>query len=305
MFGQVRPHPHHPLAPIGSWASNLDSHTPMPQDMDDAPAVRVRDSHSTAPQATAGDAGAVELSIVVPALNEEASIGGLIEEIEQAIVASGIAAELIVVDDGSSDGMPAALQALATTRPWLRSLRQPRTMGQSAAMGAGIAHARGHYVATLDADGQNDPADLVRMLDRVRRDGIDFVQGDRSAARRDTAVKRISSRVGRLFRRVLLGDCIRDTGCSARMMRADIARQLPLQFKGMHRFMPVYARMLGAKVVEQPVHHRPRVAGESKYGMGILNRGLPGLVDCLVMRWMLRRYRQGTACAADDRGSQP
>ncbi len=266
----------------------------MPRDTDAQPGPG-----SNRPASCATGDGGIEISIVVPALNEEACIGDLVEEIERAIVGPGVEAELIVVDDGSTDRTAAILADLARARPWLRSLHHPRPLGQSAAMGAGIAAARGRFIATLDADGQNDPADLGRMLERIRCDGVDFVQGDRSAARRDTAVKRFSSRIGRLFRRVLLQDPIRDTGCSARVMRAPIARQLPLQFRGMHRFMPVYARMLGANVVEQPVHHRPRAAGKSKYGMGVLNRALPGLMDCLAVRWMLRRYRCGPARPAD------
>ncbi len=231
----------------------------------------------------------VELSIVVPALNEEANVASLVGEVQQVIIERGIAGELIVVDDGSTDGTAAVLAKLAASRPWLVVLRHDRPRGQSAAMGAGIAQSHGRWIATLDGDGQNDPADLAAMWQRARAEGVDFVQGDRSAARRDSFMRRMSSHVGRAFRRGLLGDAIRDTGCSARVMRADIARQLPLQFKGMHRFMPVYARMLGAVVVEQPVHHRPRTAGRSKYGMW--NRGLPGLIDCLAVRWMLRRYR--------------
>jgi dolichol-phosphate mannosyltransferase len=231
----------------------------------------------------------LELSIVVPALNEEANVTALVRDVERQIMDHGIAGELIVIDDGSTDRTLAVLRELAASRSWLRVLRHERPRGQSAAMGAGIAAAQGTWIAMLDADGQNDPGDLALMLQRVRAGDVDFIQGDRSAARRDTWVRRVSSRIGRTFRRALLGDTIRDTGCSARVMRAGIARQLPLQYKGMHRFMPVYARMLGAVVVEQPVRHRSRTAGRSKYGMW--NRGLPGLIDCLAVRWMLRRYR--------------
>ena len=245
-----------------------------------------------------------ELSVVVPALNEQENVGPLVAQVRQAVVDAGIDAELIVVDDGSTDGTLAELISLADEHAWLRPLHRDSSTGQSAAMHAGIQAARGRFVAMLDADLQNDPADLPRMLEPVRAGVADMVQGDRSTSRRDTVVRRVSSWVGRTTRRLLLGDTIRDTGCTARVVRASIARQFPLQFKGMHRFLPAYARMLGVRVVEMPVNHRPRVAGKAKYG--ILNRGPSGLVDCLAMRWMLRRHRDTTALppTEPDRGSK-
>ena len=234
-----------------------------------------------------------ELSIVVPALDEEDNVRPLVEQVKLAVIDTGIDAELIVVDDGSTDGTTAKLLALSAQYPWLRPLRRHRRQGQSAALHAGIHAARGRYIAMLDADLQNDPADLPALLEPVRAGRADMAQGDRSAHRRDTFVRRVSSWVGRLTRRLLLGDTIHDTGCSARVVTAAVARQYPLQFKGMHRFLPVYARMLGARVIEVPVHHRRRAAGHTKYG--VLNRGPSGLIDCLAVRWMLRRYRATAA----------
>jgi hypothetical protein len=127
------------------------------------------------------------------------------------------------------------------------------------------------------------------MLEKIRGGEYDMAQGDRSANRRDNAIRRMSSWVGRTARGTILGDKIRDTGCTTRVLKTSIAKQFPLMFKGMHRFMPVYARMLGARIVEMPVHHRPRVAGVAKYG--VLNRGFVGLIDCFAMRWMLKRHR--------------
>jgi dolichol-phosphate mannosyltransferase len=127
------------------------------------------------------------------------------------------------------------------------------------------------------------------MLKRLEAEDADMVQGDRSADRRDTVVRRASSWVGRFFRRSLLGDTIRDTGCSLRVMKREVALALPLEFRGVHRFIPFTARQLGYRVVEMPVHHRPRTAGRTKYG--ILNRAIPGLVDCFAMRWMRSRRR--------------
>lgn len=238
------------------------------------------------------DRTAPELSIVVPAFNEEENVAPLVAEVKTTVIDRGIDAELIVVDDGSRDQTLARLRALTQQYAFLRVLHREKSAGQSAAMWAGIQAARGSFVATLDADLQNDPADLPPMLETLRQGQADMVQGLR-ARRKDTLVRKVSSWVGRTTRKLILGDDIRDTGCTTRVLRREIARQFPLQFKGMHRFMPVYARMVGARIVEQPVNHRPRVAGVAKYG--VLNRGLAGLIDCFAMRWMLKRYRNPTA----------
>jgi len=243
--------------------------------------------------ASATPASDIELSIVVPALNEEDNIDALVAEVKAAILDKGISAELIVVDDGSTDTTPQKLAAAAGKYEWVRPLRRDKAQGQSSAMYAGIQAARGTFIATLDADLQNDPADLPAMLEKVRGNEYDMAQGDRSANRRDHFVRRISSWVGRTARNLILSDKIRDTGCTTRVLRSTFAKQMPLMFKGMHRFMPIYARMLGARIIELPVHHRPRVAGVAKYG--VLNRGFVGLVDCFAMRWMLKRHRSTAA----------
>ncbi len=244
------------------------------------------------------------LSVVAPAHNEAENVRLLVEEVGRAceaaiaqhpaFLAGGF--ELVVVDDASTDAMPGMLAELRGSTPWLRSLHLParedgKGHGQSAAFKAGFAAARGRWIASLDADLQNDPADLPRMVALLGESGADMVQGDRSHARKDNAVRRWGSRVGRLVRRWLLADTIRDTGCSLRVMRREIAVALPLEFKGLHRFIPVTARQLGYEVVEMPVNHRPRHAGTPKYGLGITQRALPGLVDCLAVRWMGRRRR--------------
>jgi glycosyltransferase involved in cell wall biosynthesis len=248
------------------------------------------------------------LSIVVPALNEQDNVAPLVEQVGKAMADAGINAELIVVDDGSTDQTLTRLRSLQTDHPWLRVLHRPKPMGQSAAMHAGIQTAHGRYIATLDADLQNDPADLPGMLAKIDADEADMVQGDRSANRNDHAVRKIGSLIGRKARLWVLRDPIRDTGCSARVLRAEFARQFPLQFKGMHRFMPAYARMLGARIVQMPVNHRQRNAGTTKYGMGLLSRGPAGLVDLFAVRWMTRRYRDTSAkpqiAAATDRSPQ-
>lgn len=239
---------------------------------------------------------AIELSVVAPAHNERDNAAELVHQVERAIEPVGIPFEFVVVDDGSTDDTRAVLRALMATRPWLRVVAMTNTPpgkgnGQSAAFHAGFRAARGRLIATLDADLQNDPADLPAMLRLMREQHADMVQGDRSHARRDNIVRRVGSIVGRRFRRRLLGDTIRDTGCSLRVFRREIALALPLEFKGIHRFIPVTARNLGYKVVEMPVHHRARLAGETKYGFGITKRALPGLLDLLAVRWMRSRRR--------------
>jgi dolichol-phosphate mannosyltransferase len=230
----------------------------------------------------------VELSIVVPALNEEGNVGPLVDEVQKAIVDKGIETELIVVDDGSKDQTLVKLQELAKTRPWLRVLHRAERRGQSAAMHAGIQAATGKYIGMLDADLQNDPADLPAMLAKVKSGECDMVQGSRMR-RQDTPIKKMTSWVGRTARKLALGDTIRDTGCTARVIKAEFAKQYLLQFHGMHRFMPVYAKMLGARVVEMPVNHRERATGISNYGLW--DRAMVGLADLRTMRWMQKRYR--------------
>jgi dolichol-phosphate mannosyltransferase len=242
--------------------------------------------------------GALDLSIVAPARNEQENIAELVRQVNQAIIPTGLSFELIIVDDHSTDGTRAAIGTLISTTPGLRCIamgapepRITRTGGQSAAFHAGFRACRGGLVATLDADLQNDPADLPAMIRLLESSGADMVQGDRSHARKDSLVRRAGSLVGRRFRGWLLGDTIRDTGCSLRVMKREIALRLPLEFAGMHRFIPATARHLGYTVVEMPVNHRPRAAGTTKYGMGIAQRALPGLIDCFAVRYMRKRRR--------------
>jgi glycosyltransferase involved in cell wall biosynthesis len=242
----------------------------------------------------------IEFSLVAPAHNEEENIDRLVDESQRALGSIGVGYEFVIVDDGSTDSTRAKIAALMADRPWLRCVAMTQTPpgkgnGQSAAFHAGFRAARGRWIATLDADLQNDPADLKAMYELLKIEQADMVQGDRSHARRDNVVRRIGSIVGRKFRLWLLGDTIRDTGCSLRIMRREIALALPLEFKGIHRFIPVTARHLGYKVVEIRVNHRPRVAGETKYGMGIVKRALPGLQDLFAVRWMRNRRRPTTS----------
>ncbi len=237
---------------------------------------------------------AIELSIVAPAHNEEANVRPLVAEIVAAVAPLGIPFEIVIVDDGSTDRTAIELLKLESEEPRLRVIRMLRTPlgrgnGQSAAFHAAFRASRGALIAVLDADRQNDPADLPPMLRLLHAERADMVQGDRSANRRDSFVRRVSSSIGRWARRLLLADSIRDTGCSLRIMRREVALAIPLEYRGMHRFIPICARQLGYRVIEAPVRHRPRVAGQAKYG--IWNRALPGLLDCFAVRWMHARRR--------------
>ena len=198
------------------------------------------------------------LSVVATAHNEQDNIRPLVEQVQAALSTLEGGWEFVVVDDGSTDATRSIVLDLMRDRPWLRCVAMLKTPpgkgnGQSAAFHAGFRAARGRLIAVLDADLQNDPADIPPMLALLEREQADFVQGDRSHARKDGLVRRVGSRVGRLFRRIILGDTIRDTGCSLRVFRREIALALPLEFKGIHRFIPATARHLGYKVVEMPV----------------------------------------------------
>lgn len=247
-------------------------------------------------------------SVVAPAHNEEDNVRPLVERVgaaaravcEQWPEVDADAFEMIVVDDGSTDQTRARLEEMQRECPWLRIIAMTQTPpgkgnGQSAAFHAGFRAARGELIGVLDADLQNDPADYPAMATLLREQQADMVQGDRSRDRQDNLVRKIGSIVGRKFRLWLLGDTIRDTGCSLRLMKREIALQLPLEFRGMHRFIPVTARHLGYTVVEMGVSHHARVAGETKYGFGITQRALPGLIDCFAIRWMRTRRRPVTS----------
>jgi len=247
-----------------------------------------------------GSLPTLDLTILAPAHNEEDNVERLVQEIDAALASAGLSFEILIVDDGSTDATRSRIVALQASRPHLRCIAMTNTPkgkgnGQSAAFHAGIRASHGRLIATLDADLQNDPKEIPAFVDQLRRDNADLVQGDRSHARKDNLVRRVGSIVGRTFRRWLLGDTVRDTGCSLRVMKREFALRLPLEFRGMHRFIPVTIRDLGGVVVERPVHHRPRTAGETKYGMGIVQRALPGLVDLFAVRYMRSRRRPITS----------
>ncbi len=223
------------------------------------------------------------ISIVVPLYNEEGNVAELQRQIDAAL--TGREYEIVFVDDGSTD---ATLKNIPGG-PRVRVLRLEKNSGQSAAMHAGIHQARGEIIATLDGDLQNDPADIPAMLTMLQQ-GWDLVCGYR-ARRKDTAFKRLQSRIANAVRGRFVGDGVRDTGCTLKIMRRD-CREALLLFNGMHRFIPALIRNMGWRVTEMPVNHRPRVSGVSKYGFG--NRALRATMDMFGVRWLNSRRTRYT-----------
>ena len=224
-----------------------------------------------------------EVSIVLPVFEEEESIEPLLLEIEETMAATGFSYEIVAADDGSGDGSLEALRRGAGRSSRLRVLSADRRSGQSAALLAGIRAARGSVVVTLDADLQNDPADIPRLLEAI--EGCDLVSGIRRR-RKDTWVRRASSRIANAVRRRVLDDGIHDVGCSLKAYRREFLEDLPA-FQGMHRFLPALAHFRGARIREIEVNHRPRRHGVSKYGIG--NRLWRGIADLCGVRWLKRR----------------
>lgn len=228
---------------------------------------------------------APRLSIVVPLYNEEENLPALDGEIRAALAPLGFAYEVLYVDDGSTDGSLTALRSLAAADPRIRILRHRKNAGQSAGLASGFRAARGELVATLDADLQNDPADLPRLLAKLD-EGWDVVSGVRRN-RRDSWVRRVSSRIANGVRNWATDEAITDVGCSLKAYRARFLAHLPM-FGGMHRFLPTLVRWNGARVTELEVNHRPRLHGVAKYGIG--NRLFRALADLMAVRWMRTRW---------------
>ncbi|MDR2160731.1 MAG: glycosyltransferase family 2 protein [Desulfovibrio sp.] len=224
------------------------------------------------------------VTLVIPAYNEEENLLPLLEEIRAAMQRQPRSWKALFVDDGSSDGSLSVLRRAAAGDPQVRYIAFEHNCGHSSAFAAGFAEADADVLVTLDADGQNDPSDIPALLD-VFDTGYDMVIGWRRN-RRDGPARRWSSKVANAVRNLLTRESVRDTGCSLKVLRADMARDLP-RFNGMHRFLPTLMKMRGARVAEQAVNHRPRSRGVSKYGLW--DRALPALWDLFAVRWMQRR----------------
>jgi glycosyltransferase involved in cell wall biosynthesis len=230
------------------------------------------------------DTETLRLSAVVPVYNEKENVVPLVEELAGELSRIGAPFEILLVDDGSTDGSGEILDRIAGSTPHVRALHLDRNRGQSAATAAGFEAARGEYIVTLDADRQNDPCDISRLLEWIPQ--YDMVAGYRRE-RRDSWLRRASSVVANRVRSRVLGDGIRDTGCSLKLFRRDLTPRMP-RFNGLHRFLPLLVQLQGGTVTQIPVNHRARTAGTSKYG--VRNRLFRGLFDLIGMVWLKRRY---------------
>ncbi len=239
--------------------------------------------------ASAAERLAPELSVVIPAYNERENIVPLFDELREALARAGRRYEIVMVDDGSRDGTAEWLVREAARDPRVVPVLLAGNHGQSAAIAAGLRHARGAVIVTLDADLQNDPADLPKLLAAL--ESADVVSGVR-ARRQDDWLRQVSSRIANGVRRKVLGDPLTDIGCSFKAYRREALDGIPM-FTGAHRFLPALCMFRGARLVEVPLSHRPRRHGVSKYGVG--NRLWRGLYDLIGVRWLksrMLRYRE-------------
>jgi dolichol-phosphate mannosyltransferase len=228
------------------------------------------------------------LSVVVPVFNEQDNVAPLVREIVAAL--RGVSAfEIVYVDDCSKDGTLAALQALKAEVPELRVVRHLRQSGQSTAIRTGVKAARGEWIATLDGDGQNDPADIPKLLAAraAAEPQVKLFAGWR-VQRRDSGSKRWASKIANAIRARMLRDATPDTGCGIKLFERAAFLDLPY-FDHMHRYLPALFQRAGWKTVSVPVNHRPRGAGVSKYNN--LGRALVGISDLRGVAWLIRRSK--------------
>ena len=225
-------------------------------------------------------------SLVIPAFNEQETVAALLQRVESSLLQLAKPFEVILVDDGSTDDTPGLLLEAMKTRPWLRVLRLAKNTGQSAAFDAGFKAARGQVIGTIDADLQNDPEELPRLLPILEKQGYDMVNGWRKD-RQDTAFRKWQSRQANRIRNWISEETINDSACSLKLYKRHCLEDLKL-YTGMHRFMPTLVKMRGYTVLEIPVKHSPRFAGTAKYGFG--NRALRAFIDLWAVKWMKRRY---------------
>jgi dolichol-phosphate mannosyltransferase len=225
----------------------------------------------------------MDVSVVIPAHNEAGNLPKLIEEIAAALDPTGKWYEIVVVDDASADETPSLLQKLSYKYSSLVCHRMARQSGQSSALSAGFDLASGDVVVTIDADLQNDPADIPKLLAELAH--ADVAIGWRRD-RKDTFSKRIISKVANRVRNYMTGECVKDTGCGLKAFKAESLRRIH-RFDGMHRFFPTLVKMHGYSVVEVPVNHRPRENGRTHYN--IFNRSIRPMMDLMAVRWLQKR----------------
>lgn len=231
-------------------------------------------------------ANSVELSVVLPVHNERDNLAPLLEEVRAALIRTRRSHEVIAVDDGSTDGSVAVLRDFAESRPWLRVIVFRRNCGQSAALDAGFRAATGRVIITMDADRQNDPADIPRMLEVMEREDCDLVAGRRANRKDGFVLRKLPSKVANFIIRKVTKTRLRDLGCSLKVFRRECVEDLAI-YGEMHRFIGVLVEGTGARTVEVDVNHRPRTAGKSKYG---LDRTVKVLLDLCTV-WFMRGYQ--------------
>jgi dolichol-phosphate mannosyltransferase len=227
----------------------------------------------------------VDLSVVIPVFNEEESLSPLWAELRGVLNTLDLAYEVIFVDDGSHDRSAEIIRGFRGEDSRVRLVRLKANAGETAATAAGFQAARGRWIVTMDADLQNDPADVPRLLSHMDRwDAVTGSRVNREAG--DSIVRRLSSHIANRIRNAVSHETIEDSGCTFRAFRREALRDLTL-YRGLHRFVPTLLRMRGYRVIEVPVNHRPRRFGQSKYG--VMNRAFVALADLLVVRWMKSR----------------
>jgi dolichol-phosphate mannosyltransferase len=228
----------------------------------------------------------IQISVVIPFKDEAESILLLSDEICRVIDNSRFTWECIWIDDGSSDNSSEKVKTLMQRRPDNHLIQLEKNYGQSAALGCGFKKSRGDIIVTLDADLQNDPADIPRLLDLLLDSNYDMVNGIRKN-RHDSTLRIVSSKIANKFRNGLTQSSVTDVGCSVRVFYRRCVENVPI-FKGMHRFLPTLVEMQGFRITEAPVNHRPRIKGATKYGIN--NRLWVGIIDTLAVAWMQRRF---------------
>ncbi|ETW99142.1 MAG: hypothetical protein ETSY1_16120 [Candidatus Entotheonella factor] len=241
----------------------------------------------------------IELSVVLPCFNEAESVPELTAELNTVLDRLNVASEILFVNDASTDETLDVLRDLQQHYPRVKIINHRQRSGQSAGHATGFRLARGAHIVTMDADGQNDPSDMPRLLASLAH--ADAVCGIRRQ-RQDSWVVRVSSRIANRFRNVITREHITDAGCAYRALRRSALAEIPV-FNGMHRFLPTLLRMQGYRVIEMDINHRPRHAGISKYGIN--NRLWRGLVDCVAIRWLQARAVPGHRVLSVDEVPRP
>jgi glycosyltransferase involved in cell wall biosynthesis len=223
----------------------------------------------------------LDLSVVIPVFNEESSLEPLHQELEGVLSGLGLTYEIIAVDDGSTDKSFEKLKEIQQRQPHLHIIRFRRNFGQTAALSAGFRYARGRVIVPMDADGQNDPADIPRLLEKLQ-EGYDIVSGWRKERKDNTVTRTLPSRIANWMIGRITGVRLHDYGCTLKAYRAESLKSIRL-YGEMHRFIPALARWGGGKVTELVVNHRPRQHGKTKYG---LNRIFKVLLDLITIKFL-------------------